>query len=145
MDCFSDPRVEKIVMMTSSRVGKTATLENAIGYFIAQDPCAIGVYFPNADEPARFGKTHLDPLLHDTPALAGKVVAARGNQSGSTTTEKIFPGGTLELLSANSPADLAGRTFRVVLMDEVDRFPANVGGEGDPVALGSGLIDRARR
>jgi phage terminase large subunit GpA-like protein len=144
MDCFSDPRVEKIVMMTSSRVGKTATLENAIGYFVAQDPCAIGVYFPNADEAARFGKKHLDPMLRDTPALAGKVVAARGNQSGSTTTEKIYPGGTLELLSANSPADLAGRTFRVVLMDEVDRFPANVGGEGDPVALAEKRAETAQ-
>ena len=144
MDCFSDPRVEKVVMMTSSRVGKTATFENVLGYFIAQDPCAIGCYFPNADEAIRFGKKHLDPLLRDTPALAGKVVSAKGNQSGSTTTEKIFPGGTLELLSANSPADLAGRTFRVVLMDEVDRFPANVGGEGDPVALAEKRAETAQ-
>lgn len=144
MDAFCDPRVERVVLKTSSRVGKTATFENVVGYHIAQDPCAIGIYLPKIDDARRFGEKHIKPLLRDSPALAGKVIPARGNQSGSTTTEVIFPGGTLEILSANVPADLAARTFRVVLGDEINRWPADVGGEGDPVSLAAKRTETAQ-
>lgn len=139
MQTLTDPAVERVVLKTSARVGKTSVLENLCGFHIAHDPCAIGLYFPNADDAARFGRKHLNPMCRDTPALAGKIVEASGNQAGSTAIEKVFPGGTLELLSANSSADLRARTFRIVAMDEVDIFPRTVGGdskgEGDPMAL----------
>jgi len=37
---------------------------------------------------------------------------------------------------ANSPSSLASRPIRIVLFDEVDRFPPSAGSEGDPVNLG---------
>jgi phage terminase large subunit GpA-like protein len=39
------------------------------------------------------------------------------------------------MAGANSPASLASRPIRVVLLDEVDRYPASAGTEGDPVSL----------
>jgi phage terminase large subunit GpA-like protein len=39
------------------------------------------------------------------------------------------------MTGANAPASLASRPIRVVLCDEVDRFPASAGQEGDPVGL----------
>lgn len=39
------------------------------------------------------------------------------------------------MCGANSPAGLASRPVRILLADEVDRFPASAGGEGDPVGL----------
>ena len=39
------------------------------------------------------------------------------------------------MAGANSPSSLASRPIRVVLLDEVDRFPASAGTEGDPVNL----------
>jgi phage terminase large subunit GpA-like protein len=53
----------------------------------------------------------------------------------NTLTTKVFPGGHLSLVGANSPAGLASRPIRVLLIDEVDRFPESVGSEGDPVQL----------
>lgn len=38
---------------------------------------------------------------------------------------------------ANSPAGLASRPIRILLCDEVDRFPLSAGTEGDPVDLAS--------
>lgn len=48
---------------------------------------------------------------------------------------KQFPGGHITVVGANSPAGLASRPVRVVLCDEVDRYPPSAGSEGDPVQL----------
>jgi phage terminase large subunit GpA-like protein len=47
----------------------------------------------------------------------------------------VFPGGALTLVGANSPAGLASRPIRVILCDEVDRYPSSAGTEGDPIQL----------
>lgn len=36
------------------------------------------------------------------------------------------------MAGSNSPSSLASRPVRIVLCDEVDRFPASSGSEGDP-------------
>ena len=45
--------------------------------------------------------------------------------------EKGFPGGYLTIVGANSPNDLASKPIRVVLLDEVDRYPGTAGTRGD--------------
>jgi phage terminase large subunit GpA-like protein len=47
----------------------------------------------------------------------------------------VFTGGRLAIVGANSPAGLASRPVRIVVADEVDRFPVSAGSEGDPLAL----------
>jgi phage terminase large subunit GpA-like protein len=59
----------------------------------------------------------------------------RARDSGNTTLHKIFPGGHITSCGANSPASLASRPVRIVLCDEVDRYPLSAGSEGDPVSL----------
>ncbi len=41
------------------------------------------------------------------------------------------------MVGANSPASLASRPIRILLADEVDRYPVTAGSEGDPVLLAS--------
>jgi phage terminase large subunit GpA-like protein len=50
-------------------------------------------------------------------------------------THNTYPGGHLTLAGANSAAGLSMRPIRVVLLDEVSRYPASAGTEGDPVTL----------
>ena len=40
------------------------------------------------------------------------------------------------MAGANSPASLASRPVRILLADEVDRYPVSAGTEGDPLSLG---------
>jgi phage terminase large subunit GpA-like protein len=54
---------------------------------------------------------------------------------GSTTFNKRFPGGNLILTGANSSADLSSKTVRFAVDDEIDRWPFDVDGQGDPQAL----------
>jgi phage terminase large subunit GpA-like protein len=135
MDAFSDPAVEMVVVMSSAQVGKTEILNNVIGFHVAQDPSPMLVVQPTLDMAQTWSKDRLAPMLRDTPQLQGLVKDPRARDSGNTTLHKIFPGGHITACGANSPSSLASRPVRIVLCDEVDRYPVSAGSEGDPVSL----------
>lgn len=135
MDAANDPTVERIVFKTSAQVGKTEIINNIVGYHIDVDPCPILVVNPTLEMSDTWSKDRLTPMLRDTPALEGKVSDEKSRNKSNTTRHKTFPGGHITMAGANSPASLAGRPVRIVLMDEVDRMPASAGTEGDPVSL----------
>ncbi len=85
----------------------------------------------------RWVKQRLDPLLNETPAIRTLFDGRRQRDSANSEDMKDFPGGLLVLAGANSPASLSSMPIRYVVCDEVDRFPWEVGTEGDPL----GLID----
>ncbi|MBM7592266.1 phage terminase large subunit family protein [Brevibacillus fulvus] len=135
MDAVNDPDVETVVFMTSAQVGKTAIISNIIGYHIHQDPAPMMLIQPTLELAQAYSKDRLAPMLRDTPVLRGKVKDAKARDSGNTMLHKIFPGGHITMAGANSPSSLASRPIRIVLCDEVDRYPISAGTEGDPVSL----------
>jgi phage terminase large subunit GpA-like protein len=135
MDAISDPLVETVVVLCSSQVGKTEMLLNTIGYYIHHDPSPILVVQPTIKMAETFSKDRLAPMLRDTPALKGRIRDPRERDSGNTIDHKIFDGGHITLSGSNSPASLASRPIRVLLVDELDRFDESVGGEGDPLSV----------
>lgn len=135
MDAFTDPTVSNVVVMSSAQVGKTEVLLNVLGHFIDQDPGPILVVMPTLEMAQAFSKDRLAPMIRDTPRLHGKIGDPRSRDGDNTVLHKLFPGGHLTIAGANSPASLASRPVRVVLCDEVDRFPVSAGMEGDPVDL----------
>ena len=136
MDAFSDPQYSEIVVMSGSQIGKTEIINNIIGYFIAHDPAPILCMQPTLEMAQTWSKDRLAPMLRDTPTLKNKVKDARSRDSGNTTLHKQFAGGHVTACGANSPASLASRPIRILLADEVDRYPPSAGSEGDPVNLG---------
>jgi len=135
MDAMSDPRIEQVVVMKSAQVGYTEALVNAVGYYIHQDPSPILVVQPTVEMGRAWSIDKLAPALADSPVLKDAVQDPRSRDSGNTTLHKVFTGGHITVVGANSAAGLASRTIRVVLIDEEDRFPDSAGDEGDPVSL----------
>jgi phage terminase large subunit GpA-like protein len=135
MDAISDPAIRQVVVMSSAQVGKTEFILNVIGYHIDQDAAPILCIQPTLQMAQSFSKDRLAPMLRDTPALQGKVRDPRARDSGNTTLHKVFPGGHITIAGANSAAGLASRPVRIVLCDEVDRYPSSAGTEGDPIRL----------
>lgn len=121
--------------MSSSQTGKTQALLNAIGYFADQDPSAILVVQPTVDDAKDFSKERLAAFIRATPRLRAKFAAAKSRDQGNTLLHKEFAGGNITLAGANAPSRLASRPKRIVFADEVDRYPASAGTEGDPVEL----------
>ena len=139
MDAISDPAVTRVVVAKGSQVGYTECLGNIIGFHIDQDPAPILVVQPTVEMAEAWSKDRLAPMVRDTPCLAGKVQSPLTRDSGNTLRQKVFTGGRLAIVGANSPAGLASRPVRIVVADEVDRFPVSAGSEGDPLALASKL------
>jgi phage terminase large subunit GpA-like protein len=135
MDAVNDPRVREVVVMKSAQVGWTEILGNVVGYHVDRDPAPMLLIQPTLEMAEAWSKDRLAPMLRDTPALRGRIKDARSRDSGNTLLHKTFPGGHITMAGANSPASLASRPIRVVLCDEVDRYPASAGTEGDPVSL----------
>ena len=135
MDALSDPAIQRIVFKKSSQVGWTEILNNICGYFIDQDPSPVLVLQPTLEMAEAWSNDRLAPMIRDTPCLADKIANNRARDSGNKTLQKRFRGGHLTIAGANSPASLASRPIRVVLADEVDRYPESAGKEGDPLSL----------
>lgn len=135
MDAFSDPMVRTVVVMSSAQVAKTTILENVVGYNIHHDPCPILLMFPDQKMADEFSKDRLTPMVRDTPALSSLMSFVMSKKNGNTTMHKTFPGGQLTIGWASSVSALAGRPARLALCDEVDRWLAKAGREGDPVRL----------
>ena len=135
MDSLSNKETEIIIVMSSAQVGKTELINNIVGYFIDYDPSPIMLLMPTLDLAQSYSKKRLAPMIRDTPVLRNKVKDAKSRDSDNTLLEKGFPGGYIALTGANSPTGLSSRPIRILLADEVDRFPASAGIEGDPLSL----------
>ena len=122
--------------MKSAQTGWTEILSNVIGYHVDQDPSPILMVQPTLEMGEAYAKDRLAPMIRDTPALQNRIADPKARDSGNTLLHKSFTGGRLTIAGANSPAGLASRPIRIVLFDEVDRFPTSAGTEGDPIALG---------
>lgn len=135
MDAITDITIRKVVVMSAAQVGKTdAMILNPIGYYIHYEPSPIMVLQPTIQMAEAFSKDRLSPMIRDTPVLAERVNDKTRN-SGNTILQKIFAGGHVTMVGANSPSSLASRPIRVLLADEIDRYPATAGTEGDPLFL----------
>lgn len=129
--------VQRVVMRFAAQLGKTEVGLNWIGYVMAHAPGPMLVVVPTLEVRKRWKGQRLDPLLSETPALRDLLGSRRTRDAAHSEDLIDFPGGVLVLGGANSPASLASMPIRYVLCDEVDRFPWEVGQEGDPL----GLID----
>ena len=135
MDAINDPDIEKVVVMSSSQVGKSEMMNNTIGYFIDRDPGPMLLIQPTIDLAESYSKERIAPMIRDTETLQKKVADVKTRDTNNTILMKVFPGGFLAMGGANSPAGLASRPIRILLADEIDRYPISAGSEGDPLAL----------
>lgn len=134
MEAVTDPRIHVITVMCCTQFMKTELILNTIGYFVHQDPSPIIVMQPTIKAGEAFSKDRLDAMFRTSPELK-KLVPKKSRDSGNSTLHKQFPGGQITIVGANAPGDLAMRPVRLVLCDEVDKYPGSAGDEGDPISI----------
>lgn len=121
--------------MKGAQIGATEAGNNWVGYMIDLVPCPILMVMPTDDTLKRNVKLRIDPMIEGTPRLIAKIGQARSKEGSNTAKQKLFPGGSLMMTGANSAAGLRSIPVRALMLDEVDAYPADLDGEGDPIKL----------
>ncbi len=130
-----DPYTEKVVVVLASQMGKTVMLRIAEGFAMSEDPGPIMMIQPSETMAKSYSRDRFTPFVRDSPVLSGLIAGPKSRDTGNTVLYKQFPGGHITFSGANSAASLASRPIRYLQLDEVNRYPLNVGGEGDPVSV----------
>ena len=138
MDVMSPANPAKmVVLMSAAQMLKTECLLNFLGFIADVDPGPTLVVEPRIEDAKALSKDRVAPMFRSTPCLRGKLATVKSRDSDNTTLHKAFTNGAghVTFTGAISPSGLAMRPIRYVLLDEVDRYPASAGTEGDPVSL----------
>ena len=130
----TDP-AQKIIIKKSSQTGFTETGNNWLGYIIDIAPAPMLYAMPTDTMMKDTSKNRIDKMIESTPTLASKIAPSKARVKGNTLQYKEFKGGFVKMVGANSPVGLSSTAVRYVYMDEIDRYPLDVGGEGSALAL----------
>lgn len=137
--------IERVVFMKGTQLGGTEAGNNWIGYVVDRAPGPMMAVSPTVELAKRVSRQRIEPLIEASPVLRRLVAPARSRDSGNTVLLKEFPGGVLILTGANSAAGLRSMPVRYLFLDEVDAYPGDLDGEGDPVALATKRTDTFAR
>lgn len=132
MDALNEPLVEEITIMASTQVGKTESLLNLVGYIVDQDPGPTLFVMPREDDAKSISTKRLLPMMLLSPALQAHILP---RTDAITQMEITLDRMIIYLSGANSPAGLASRPVRYLLMDETDKYPHFTQKEADPIKL----------
>jgi phage terminase large subunit GpA-like protein len=133
MDTFGLPWVREVWFCGVEQSGKTNTMINCIGWAIDCDPGGIFYLMPTEDTAAKVTSGKLRPTLQKSPRLARYL----STKEADTTLARInlTHGVTIWPAHANSASSMATWTAKHCFGDEVDKYPAQVGKEADPITL----------
>lgn len=127
--------VRSVALMFGAQLGKTECVNNWTGYVIDAAPGPMLSVLPRVEDARKISQQRVAPLIRSSPRLRAKVRDPRSRDSGNTTFSKTFPGGIFMLTGANSAPGLRSMPIRYLAMDELDAYPDDVDGEGDPIKL----------
>lgn len=136
MDCLSPKsQIQKVVFMKGAQIGGTECGNNWIGYIMHKAPGPIMAVSPTVDMAKRNSRQRIDPLIEECTALKSVVSSPKAKDKGNTILSKDFQSGVLVMTGANSAVGLRSMPARYLFMDEIDGYPPDIDGEGDPILL----------
>ena len=137
MDALSEHSpVRQVTFMKSSGVGGTEAAYCWIGYIMhhLQNKDLL-VVVPTLELRDRSFNPRLNKMLDESPDLAALITTSTRNRSNRGDLLEYGARARVIKAGANSPDSLRSDHLPYVMCDEVDAFPWDVGGEGDPMTL----------
>lgn len=137
MRAFTDPKVEDIVCVMPSQVGKSELELNLILYIIDQDPGTIMYVHPAKEDAEDFSTLRVAPLFENCEKIKDKLhdPSKKAKARTANVLNKSFVGGMLRMVGTNRANKLSSTPARYLLGDELDRFAKAAGRDGDPWEL----------
>ena len=122
----------EVALMASAQIGKTFIANAFQGYVMHIHPQNILVYQPTITLAEVYSDTKVTPMIESTPVLKELFKDKKKNGKITKKFRNIF---NIEYLGANSGNSFRMRSAPYVIADEIDSYPSDVDGEGDPLKL----------
>lgn len=124
----------RVVIRGGAQTAKTQAGLNILGQVLVETPANALVVLPSQNSMRMYNRDKLEPMIRDSPSLRDAVadVTSRDGTGSTTTVKRGLRNAQVELVSANSSADLQSRTARLVLLEEVTEYPEDTDGRGHP-------------
>ncbi len=136
MDALSPSHpAETVVLMKGGQTGGTEIGNNWIGYTIHVDPAGILLVQPTEQMVKTNTYERINPLIDSTPEIRERIAKPRSRDRSNSIFRKDFRGGFLRSTAAVSPIGLRASPVPRIFLDEIDAYPVDAGGEGEPVDL----------
>jgi len=120
-------------IMKAAQLGLTAACENVIAYWMSANPSEI-LYISATDKLLNKWVTkRLEPLIESCEIeIRSTSNNPKSRRTGDTMFSKEFPGGSLDMGSAQSAAGMRSDSKRILVRDEIDGAPRTLRtGEGN--------------
>lgn len=133
LDVMGDEVHPDVVFNKPAQVGFTEALNQFVGFCMKEDPSVLLVIRPDIYDAKAWMKEKIDPMIAESPTLQGLIRSEGGRRTSDDTMQrKVFPGGALIAVGANSGNTLRGRAARRVLGDERSGWTLDAKSQGDP-------------
>jgi phage terminase large subunit GpA-like protein len=136
MECLSSSSpVIETVFMKGAQLGGSEAGNNWVGSVIDTGAGSMIILQPDEALAKDYSKQRLQSMIDATPRLRGKISEVKAREGGNSTLSKKYPGGRLFMGGAKSAPKLCSKPVGKLFLDEIDRYPQDVGNEGDPISL----------
>ena len=126
--------IQRVVVMKSRKCGLTTIMENAVGYYMLENPSEI-LYATASEELAKdWGNSKIMAVIESMGGLdriTANATSAKSRRTGNTSDKKEYIGGKLDIMSSQSKRARRQLDKRCLFIDEVDGVEAlTATGEG---------------
>lgn len=132
MDSFQNPDVREIVLPWAAQTAKTITETICIAWAVDNDPGNVLIVMPSEQMAKSYSKSRLQQMLKDCTATAAHILRER---SAFNILEMELDNCVIALAGAGSATNLASRPIRILVLDELDKYPPSLKDEGAPADL----------
>lgn len=136
---------EEVVLMCATQLVKSEAGLNWVGTIIEETPAPVMIVQATVNTAKRYSRMRVSPMIKGSPTLSRKVSNSVSRDAANSAGMKEFAGGVLIITGANSGAELASMPAKYIHFDEVDDYPEDVDGQGDPIAVATARQDTFRR
>lgn len=131
MDEILNYETEEVIFCKCTQVGGSEAMLNILGYVIQQDPSPTMVVYPTEQLAQSISTNRLVPMLKTSPTLSELYREFQSQKLELQFSNNMY----LSIEGSNSPSALASKAIKYLMLDEVDKYPANTRKEADPIAL----------
>lgn len=131
---WGDRTIADCVEVFGSQTGKTGMLMGGAAWSIKNDCCGLLWVMPSIQLAQSFSETRWQPMLESSGAFVGTIPGGADRHDFKKLQQQLC-GSVVNFVGSNSPANLASRPARKVVLDEVDKFDVGGGAEADAVNL----------